>query len=159
MSGTFSYGFGSNSIIDPIRMLISDTQQYGPDGSTPAWIFADQEIQMAYAVQAGTWQSGQRWSPPTGQQTLPSVPVSPFRVAAILLESLASNKARLASIASMLDVRLGNDKAAQELRALAKQYRQNDDESGAFAIIEQVNDVFSFRQRFWKEVQRQQAGI
>ena len=159
MPGTFSYGYGSNSIIDPIRMLISDTQQYRPDGVTPAWIFADQEIMMAYAVQAGTWQSSQQWSPPVGQQTLPSVPVSPFRVAAILLEALAGNKARLAAIASMLDVRQGNDKAAQELRALAKQYRQNDDESGAFAIIEQVNDVFSFRDRFFRQVMRQQAGI
>ena len=72
MSGTFSYGCGSNLVIDPIRMLISDTQQYAADGVTPAWIFADQEINMAYAVQAGVWQSSQRWSPPTGQQTLPN---------------------------------------------------------------------------------------
>lgn len=158
MPGTFSYGYGTNPIIDPIRLLISDTQEFGPDGVTPVYVFADQEIQMAYQIQASAFQSGQFWSPPSGSFTLPTQPVSQLRVAALLLDSLAANTSRLASIKQILDVKLDSRDAAIQLRETACEYRTVEDESGAFAIIEQVNDVFSFRDRWWKQVQRQSGG-
>ena len=157
MPGTFSYGYGTNAVIDPIRLLVSDTQEFGPDGVTPVWVWADQEIQMAYNIQAGAFQSSQFWSPPSGQFTLPTTPVSQLRVAALLLDALAANTSRLATIKQVLDVKLDSSDAAIQLRATAAEYRTVEDESGAFAIIEQVNDVFSFRDRFWKQVQRQQG--
>lgn len=155
-TGTFSYNFGANPPIDYVRLLISDTQQFAADGTTPIYIFADQEIQSFTALQATIFQSGMFYSGPAGAY-IPSTPVSYLRVAALALDSLAANKARLASIKKLLDVQLDSSDAAIQLRATAEEYRTVDDNAGAFAIIEQVNDYWSFSDRFWKQVQRQQG--
>jgi hypothetical protein len=81
-----------------------------------------------------------------------------LRVAALLLDSLAANKGRLAGIQQMLDIKIDASKAAVALQAQAKVLRETDDNSGAFMIIEQCNDYFSFSDRFWKQVQRQ-SGV
>jgi hypothetical protein len=158
VGGSFSYGYGTNPIIDPVRLLVSDTVEFDPEGNQ-VWVFADQEIQMAYNIQAQLFQSAQFYSPPSAAFTLPSQPVSQLRVAALLLDALAANTSRLATIKQVLDVRLDSADAAIQLRATAAEYRQVEDESGAFAIIEQVNDAFSFRDRWWKQVQRTTGGI
>lgn len=158
MAGTFSYGMGSNPPIDWIRGLISDTQQFASDGTTPVYIFSDQEITMFTNMQASFgWQSTQFYTPPGGQ-FLPSQPTAWLRIAATMLRSIAANKARLASIQQMLDVKLDASKAAAALEAQAQAYMDMDDNSGAVAIIEWCNDYFSFRDRFWKQVQRQ-SGV
>jgi len=77
-----------------------------------------------------------RWSGAQGQN-LPTSPVSYLRSAALLLDALAANKSRLASIKQLLDVRLDSSDAAIQLRATAAEYRSVDDDAGAFAIIEQ----------------------
>jgi hypothetical protein len=153
LMGSFSYNFcnGTQNMIDFVRLLISDTQPVN-------YIFADQEIMGAYQIQMSQFQSAQFFSPPQGQN-LPSSPVSYLRVAALLLDSLAANKARLASIKQLLDVKLDSSDASIQLRATAAEYRQVDDDAGAFFIIEQVNDEWSFRDRFWKQVQRQSGGM
>jgi len=76
----------------------------------------------------------------------------------MLLDSIASNKALLAGIQQMLDVKLDASKAADALHTQADSYRQVDDESGAMAIIEQCPTYWSFRDRFWAQVQRQ-SGV
>ncbi len=148
----FSYNNcnGTNNQIDYIRLLISDTVNLNH-------IFEDEEIQGAYQIQQQMgYQSGMFYS---GALTtpLPSTPVSYFRVAALLLDALAANKSRLASIKKLLDVQLDSSDAAIQLRATAADYRDQDDNSGAFAIVEMVQDVFSFRDRFWATVQRETA--
>jgi len=157
--GSFSYGFGSNPPIDYPRLLISDTQEFAPapNNTTPIYVFADQEIQAATAITQLPFQSAQYFSYPAGQ-TIPTSPVSYLRIAALLLDSLAANKARLSSIQKLLDVELDPVKAAGVLRDQAAEYRKIDDESGAFFIIEQVNDSWSFADRYWKQVQRQSGG-
>jgi hypothetical protein len=155
---SFSYGPTnspptSNPPIDYVRLLISDTQQFNAAGQ-PVYIFEDQEIQMFTQLQATVFQSSQFYSGPAGQYIPPS-PVSYLRVAALALDAIASNKARLASIKKLLDVQLDSSDAAIQLRATAAEYRTVDDDAGAFAIIEQVNNMWSFRDRFWKQVQRQ----
>ena len=97
------------------------------------------------------------FSPPANN-ALPSSPVSYLRIAALMLDSLACNKARLAAIKNLLDVKMDSSDAAIQLRAQAAEYRTVDDESGAFYIIEQVTTGWSFRDRFWEQVQRQQSG-
>lgn len=159
--GTFSYGPDaspptSNPVIDYPRMLISDTQQFDAKGNT-IYVFNDQEILNMYQIMAANFQSSMFYSPPAGNN-LPQTPVSYLRVAAYLLNSIAANKSRLASIISILDVKLDPSKAAQALRDTAQQYLDMDDNAGAFAIIEQCNDYFSFRDRFWKQVQRQSGA-
>ena len=145
----FTYNYGANPPIDYPRLLISDTVEANH-------IFEDSEITMAYSIETGTFQSSMFYSYPSGN-SLPTQPIPYRRIAALLLDSIAANKSRLASVMALLDVKLAPEKAAQELRAQAKALRDTDDNDGAFFIIEQVHDVFSFRQRFWSQVQRQQG--
>jgi hypothetical protein len=153
----FTYGGGSNPQIDYPRLLISDTQEFLPDGVTPGYIFSDQEIQANALIIAGVWQSSMFYTQPTGLSNLPSTPTNYLRQAAQLLFSLAANKSRLASVKQLLDVKLDSSDAAIQLRETAQSYLDLDDNSGAFVIIEQVNNNFSFQDRFWKQVQRQQG--
>ena len=157
MPGTFSYNFGANPSIDIPRLLCSDTVEFAPDGTTPIYICADQEYVMFAYVVSQVWQSAQFFSGPLGLSGLPSNPVNYLRQAAMALDSLAANKSRLASVKKLLDVQMDSSDAAIQLRATAAEYRAVDDESGALVIIEQVNDAFSFRDRFWKTVQRNSA--
>ncbi len=150
MPFTYQACDGSQDNIDFVRLLCSDTQPVNH-------IFEDTEILGAYRIQQAQFQSGQFYSGPAGKN-LPATPVSYLRVAALLLDALAANKARLASIKQLLDVRLDSSDASIQLRETAKQYRDVDDNSGAFVIIEQVNDWASFRDRFWKTVQRQSGA-
>lgn len=149
---SFSYGMGSNLPIDGPRFLVADTVQFKPDNVTRAYIFEDEEITMVAGMNAFAV-----ISPSGGGQSTTTSPSSPFYVAATLLESLASNKARLASIQELLDVKLSPEKAAQELRAQAEALRNSERNSGAFAIIEQCNDQFAARERLWKSLLRLQA--
>ncbi len=147
---SFSYQFGANPAIDYVRLLIADTDP-------TKIIFQDAEITMATQLQACQFQSAQFFSGAMGAN-LPASPVSYLRIAALLLDALASNQARLSGLVKILDVEMSTRDAAKALREQAQAYRDTDDNAGAFMIIEQVNDTFSFRDRFWKQVQRQQAG-
>jgi hypothetical protein len=144
---TYTHCDGTNDQVDFVRMLCSDTVDTNH-------VFEDTEILGAYRIQAAQWQSGQRYSGTAGAN-LPATPVSYLRVAALLLDALAANKSRLASVKQSLDAKLDASDAAIQLRETAKQYRETDDNSGAFVLIEQVNDAASFRDRWWKTVQRQ----
>jgi len=151
---SFSYHFcdGTNDQVDFVRLLCSDTADLNH-------VFEDTEILGAYRIQQNVFQSSQFYSGTGGQTTLASSPVSYLRVAALLLDALAANKARLASIKQLLDVRLDSSDASIQLRETAATYRQTDDDSGAFAIIEQVNDGWSFKDRWWKTFQRMSGGM
>jgi len=144
---SFSYQFGANPPIDYVRLLISDTQDTNH-------IFEDSEILTFAAITSGVWQSSMFYSGTAGATTLPSVPVNYLRTAALALDSIASNKARLSSITQLLDVKLSPEKAAESLREQAKQYREVDVDSMAFVIIEQCNTDWSFIERFWRQWQR-----
>jgi hypothetical protein len=153
---SFSYGAGSNPPIDYPRMLISDTTQLGPQGQR-VYAFEDSEIMAAYQIESFVWQSSMTYSGTGGVNQFSPPPNAPYRrVAATLLDCLASNQARLAIVSGILDVKI-NGAAAKQMQDQAKYLRQVDDESGAFVIIEQVNDWPSFRDRWWKTVQRQMA--
>ncbi len=147
---SFSYQFGANPIIDYPRLLISDTQELNH-------IFEDSEIQSAYIINSAQFQSSMFFSPPAGRN-LPAYPIAFLRCAALLLDSLAANKSRLASITQLLDVHLNPNMAAKALRDQAQAYRDTDDSSGAFMIIEQVTTSWSFYDRFWAQIQRQSGG-
>lgn len=159
---SFSYGPTSspptsNPQIDYPRLLISDTQELDANGNQ-IYIFQDQEILNMYAIAQANFQSSQFYSPPGGVGSYPNNPISYLRVAAYLLNSVAANKARLASIKKLLDVQLDSSDASIQLRDTAQMYLDMDDNAGAFAIIEQCQDYFSFRDRFWKQVQRQSGA-
>jgi hypothetical protein len=157
MGGTFSYNYGANPPIDYPRLMISDTNQYLPDGVTPGYVFADQEIQAITQVVASPFQSAQFYTPPQGQYLPQGVIMPWYRIAAALLDCMAANKAKLASIKRILDVQLDASDAAKWLQEQAKAYRDMDDNCGAFFIIEQVNNEWTLSQRYWNQVARQQG--
>lgn len=148
---SFTYTEGANPTIDFVRLLIPDT-----DSSN--FIFSDEEINAFYAIQASVFQSGMFFSGAQGRN-LPYQPLSYLRVAALALDALANNKGRLGSVIQLLDVKLDPSKASQVLRDGAANYRQIDDDSGALMIIEQCNTDWSFRDRWWKQWQRQSSGV
>jgi hypothetical protein len=150
MAFSYSNCDGTNDRIDYVRLLISDTVATNH-------IFEDSEIEGAYRIQGATWQTGMFYSG-SGGAFLPSSPVSYYRVAALLLDAIASNKSRLSSITQLLDVKLSPEAAAKSLRDMAECYRDMDDNSGAFAIVEQVQNPWSFRDRVWKQYQRLQGA-
>ncbi len=152
----FSYSAGANPPIDYPRLLISDTVQFGAQGQR-VYAFDDSEIMAATRIEMSVWQSSMFFSPPAGVASLGTTPVPWRRIAATLLDSLAANQARLQIIAKLLDVTV-NPKASEAMREQAAALREADDNSGAFAIIEQTPDFFSFRDRFWKQWERQTAG-
>ena len=152
----FTYNYGANPPIDWPRLMASDTVEFDSNGQR-VYAFEDSEIQAFTQIESQVWQSGMYWSGWAGNATLPSNPVPWNRIAARLLDSLAANYARIAIVSGVLDVKL-NAAAAADMRATAAALRELDDNSGAFVLIEQVNNVFSFRDRYWKSVQRQSGG-
>lgn len=153
---SFSYQFGANPPIDYPRLLISDTTQFNAQGQR-VYAFEDSEIMAAYAIEQNVWMSPQFYSGTIGLQSEANPPVSYRRVAATLIDALASNQARLSILSQILDVKL-NPGAVKDMQAQAKALRDADDNSGSFVIIEQVNDEWSFRDRYWKTIQRENAA-
>lgn len=153
---SFSYNLGANPAIDYPRLLIADTTQFASDGTTPIYVYEDEEIQAATRIETSVFQSAQLFSGAQGRP-LPTSVVPYRRIAATLLDALAADTGRLAGIKQVLDVKLDNSDCAIQLRAGAQALRDADDNSGAFFIAEQVNGPFSFIDRWWKEVQRQAA--
>ena len=161
---SFSYAFGANPAIDYPRMLIQDTQEFVVDqaGNTTtqrAYIFEDSEILAFTAIVGNVYQSSMTYNFPTTIQ-VPSSPVSYIRIAAYMLNSLAANTARLSGILQILDVKLSMKDATAALQKQAQAWLDLDDDTGAFVIIESVQqgDDASFKDRFWREVQRQSYG-
>ena len=149
---SFSYQYGANPPIDYPRFLVSDTVDLNH-------IFEDSEIAMATIIQGLSWQSSMQYSGVQGSTTLPTPPVSYRRVAATLLDTLAANASRLSQITKLLDVELSPGVAAKALRDQAQCLRDEDD-AGAFVIIEQVQTgaPWAFRDRWWAQIQRQSGG-
>jgi hypothetical protein len=133
-----------------VRLLIPDTVSPG--------IFSDDEINGFLAINQLTWQSSMFSSYSAGSTQLPSTPSNFLRAAALALNSLAGNSSRLAGVAKLLDVQMSADKAAKALQDTAQRYLDMDDNSGAFAIAEQVTTVWAFRDRWLAMLQRQTGG-
>lgn len=141
MSAT--YQFGANPQIDYPRLLIADTDTTAP-------IFQDSEILAMYNICVPFI-----ILPAGGTTVNAAVGTASYRfVAAGLLDCLASNKARLASILNVLDVKIDASSAAPLLRAQAKALRDADNQSGSFAIAEMVPNQFAARERVWKQLLR-----
>lgn len=123
MPVTFSYDFALYPAISQVRMLIGDTNPDKP-------IFGDDEITGAYSIQQA--QFGGKGTP------------SPLRVAALLLDSLASNKSRL-TMTKLLDANVDPAAASKALRDQANQWRDVDDNSIGVAMLSQYScDLFTF---------------
>jgi hypothetical protein len=133
-----------------VRLLVADTVAPG--------IFSDDEINGFLLINSYVWQSSMFSSYQSGTVQLPATPSNFLRAAALALQSLASNAARLAGVISLLDVKLNQAAASKALMDQANNYLAMDDNSGAFAIAEVVNTVWAFRDRWLAMLQRQTGG-
>jgi hypothetical protein len=134
-----------------VRLLVPDTQAPG--------IFSDDEINGFLAINSMVWQSSQYFSYAAGSVQLPSTPSNFLRAAALALNTLASNQARVLAVSQLLDVKLQNvGSVCKALQDSAQRYLDMDDNSGAFAIAEAVTTVWSFRDRWISMLQRQTGG-
>jgi hypothetical protein len=141
----FTYQGGNNPSIDYPRLLIADT-----DSSNP--IFQDSEILAASQICSFVI------SVPGNGNYASSYTPDPRYVAATLLESLASNAARLGNALTVLDIKIDTKQAAADLRATARVMRDAVDNAPGFMVAEWVNDQFGARERWWKVMLRQQQG-
>lgn len=145
----FTYDFNTAPQLSQVRMMIADTDITHP-------IFDDDEVNNALYLESsqGLFVSGQ--AVPTAVSYAPSIPIvySVRRAAALLLDCIASNKAKLAALSELLDVHLQPEKAAQELRAQAKALRDTEANMGNFAIAEMGDGAFWERERIYKQLLR-----
>ena len=153
LTSPYTYDFDTNPQVAYVRLMIPDTVN---TEEQPA-IFNDNEINAFYRIQQSQFQSSMFFSGVAGRN-LPSLPVSYLRVAALALDTLANNSAQLGIITKLLDVSLSPKDAAAALQSRADSLRKTDDESGAFVVVEQVNTVWGYLDRYWKQVQRQTGG-
>ncbi len=139
----FTYNFTTDLLLSRVRLLVADT-----DSSSP--IFEDDEVMQALYVESsqGLYISGQAatTAAPVANPGIPQV-YSIYRAAALLLDAIAANKSRLASVVQILDVKLAPSEAAKMLREQAKGYRELEENAGHFAIAEWVLDGFTARER------------
>lgn len=142
---SWSYQMGGNPPIDYVRLLIADTDVNNQ-------VFQDEEIRMAAPIIPTFYMTPNNGG---GQAAGPNF-VSPsyYRQAAILLDVLAADKSRLAAQLKVLDIEMNLQVAAQELRATAKEYRDVEDNSGSFAIVEMVPNNYAAYERVWKQLLR-----
>lgn len=150
----FSYDFNTNPAVAYIRLLLPDTTE-DPAKNLP--IFQDNEIERLYTVQQMQFQSSMFFSPPAGR-ILPATPVSLLRVAALGLDIIANNAAFTSLVTQLMDIKLSAKDASAMIAARANQYRQTDDEAGAFAIVEQCFTGWGFQDRYWNQIARMQGG-
>ena len=134
-----------------VRLLIPDSSETNP-------IFSDEEINGFMQINQMTWQSSMYYSYQGGALNLPQCPSNYLRAAALALNTLAGNQARLAAVTQLLDVKLNPAAAAAALKAQAQAYLDMDDNSGAFAIFEQCGTSWAFRDRWLNQLQRQTGG-
>lgn len=121
---SFTYNFTAALNLSRVRLLVADTVDSGH-------IWEDVEINVALDMESSACLM-------TGGTPVSPAVYSPYRAAALLLDALAANKARLASVVKLLDVDLDAARAARELRATAKQYRETEESAGNFAIANMI---------------------
>lgn len=79
------------------------------------------------------------------------------RAAALALETIASNEALTQKVIVTLDIETDGAKVSDALLKRAAALRTQEDNTGAFAIAESVNEEFGYRERLEKEALR--AGV
>lgn len=137
----FTYQFGANPTIDFPRLIVGDTVDAGHIWEDSE-IMAGYQIDVAYAIVPMNGQVATNYG---------GSPATWRRVAATLLDGLASSRGRLAGALQVLDIKCDLGKASSELREQAKYLREVEDNAGHFASAEMVNDPQQARERVYKQ--------
>lgn len=76
------------------------------------------------------------------------------RAAAMALDTIASDQALVLKVIKTLDLETDGAKLAGALRAQAQALRDQENETGAFAIAEMVNTSSGWQEKIWKDAMR-----
>jgi hypothetical protein len=120
---SFSYDPTDNGV-GTIRLLITDTSN-----TAPGPIFQDEELAMFLQLEQGSLNYA----------------------AAKALERIATSNALIQKQIKILDLETDGATLSAELRAIAKQLREDEENLAAFDIAEMVEDPFSARERIYKQ--------
>jgi len=128
---TFTYVDTLTSDRDKVRRLINDV-----DVTTP--IFTDEELDGLMALRDGV-----------------------FRGASLALRTIAANEAYVLKVMTRGDLATNGTQTAAGLRSVADEYDQmavqaENDADGGFDWAEEVFNVFTARERLWKQALREQ---
>lgn len=134
-----------------VRSLIPDTNMANA-------VFSDEELNGYLFLESsqGIYSSGQAW--PNGNQG--SMPIQVFsyrRAAAMAIDVIAGDRAKLATIQQLLDVKIDGGKAQSALHEIAESLREQEDNT-SFAIAELTYDPFAARERMLNQLLRIQGG-
>lgn len=146
-----SFSYQPMTAIFFVRSLIPDTNQSNA-------IFSDEELNGFLFLESsqGIYTSGMAW--PNGSQApLPIQVYSYRRAAAMAIDVIAADRAKLATIQQLLDVKIDGGKAQTALHEIAESLREQEDNLG-FAIAEVTYDPFAARERMLNQLLRLQGG-
>ena len=147
----FTYDFNTDPLLSTVRMLVPDTVAPG--------IFSDAEVNQAIYIESSQGLYCSNQANAGGNSVGTGVQVYSYRrAAALLVDCIAGNWAKLAVIEQLLDVKLNGPKAAEALHAHAEALRQTEAMSGAFAIAEWVLDNATAQERVYKQMLRLYPG-
>ena len=104
----------------------------------------------------GLYASGQMFSTANQYTSMANV-YSPRRAAAMAIDVIASDRARLATLQQVLDVKIDGGKAQSALHEIAESLREQD--TYGFAIAEIVFDPFSARERMMNQLSEADRSI
>ena len=114
-----------------VRLLI-------PDATASGYVFEDEEIDAFLALDTDVRRS-----------------------AALAIETIASSQALTLKVIRILDLQADGAAVSRELRARAKDLRQQaldaetSEDGGAFDVVEMVPNAFAQRDRVWNEMLRE----
>ncbi len=129
-----------------------------PDTNPSAFIFSDEELNGYLFLESsqGIYTSGQAW--PNGTRAAMPVQVYSYRrAAAMAIDVIASDRAKLATLQQVLDVKIDGGKAQVALHEIAESLREQEDNT-SFAIAEMVPDPFAARERCLNQLLRLTGG-
>ena len=132
---SYTYDASITSDLNDVRLIIADTDSTNPQ-------FQDEQVNRFLAV--------------SGSNVL--------RASAMALNVIASNESLVQKQISLLGLSTNGPAVARDLRAHAvwlmdqAAFYEAAEAGGAFDVAEQVVDVFTFRERVYKQWERQQIG-
>ena len=145
-----SFTYNPYDFIYRLRGIIPDTNASNP-------VFQDEELIGFAITNSNIWQSSMYYSYQAGRLMLPDPPPNVYRCAATAVLALAGNASRLSAVTGLLDVKL-NGQIGDQMRKQAQAWLDMDDNSGAFATLEQCGTEWAFRDRWVNQLQRQTGG-
>jgi hypothetical protein len=123
---SFSYD-PSDQGVGTVRLMITDTTDVAPGP-----IFQDEELEAFLTLEEGSLRYA----------------------AAAALDCMAASQLLVQKQIKILDLETDGATLSTELRALAKQLRDSEENMAAFDIAEQVFDPFGARERIYKQFLR-----